>query len=410
MKIHCLYDDLVDLDNLKPHPKNRNKHPEDQIKRLAQILLYQGWRYPVKVSKLSGHVTSGHGRIEAAKVNGWKNVPVNFQEYENENQEYADVQADNAIASWSELDFSAINTDLGDLGPDFDIDLLGIKNFEIEVADKFQGDPDDVPEIPKEPQSKLGDLYFLGKHRLLCGDSTSIDDVERLMNGEKADMVFTDPPYGMFLDTDYSSMSEDSKTYHPVIGDGDDFRPELIQTCLGIFSYCSEVFLFGADYYSELIPNKNKGSWIVWDKRQGTTIDISTNIDKKFGSCFELCWSKTKHKRDIARILWSGIFGEGKNEERVGVRNVPKRYHPTQKPIALAEWFFERWGKPEDNVVDLYGGSGSTLIACEKTNRKCFMMEIDPLYCDVIVSRYVKFTGKNKIIRNGEEISWQDQG
>lgn len=136
MKIHCTHDTLVPISDLKPHPKNRNKHPQDQIERLAKILDYQGFRYPIKVSKLSGYVTSGHGRIEAAKHLGWTQVPVNFQDYTDEAQEYADVVADNSIASWSELDLSAINSDVPDLGPDFDIDLLGLKGFEIDVADK----------------------------------------------------------------------------------------------------------------------------------------------------------------------------------------------------------------------------------------------------------------------------------
>jgi len=136
MEVKCLYDGLVKVSELKPHPRNRNLHPPDQIKRLAKILKYQGWRYPVKVSKFSGFVTSGHGRIEAARLNGWETVPVNYQDYDNEEQEYADIQADNAIASWATLDLSGINADLGDLGPDFDIDLLGLKDFEIEPADK----------------------------------------------------------------------------------------------------------------------------------------------------------------------------------------------------------------------------------------------------------------------------------
>jgi hypothetical protein len=130
-KIHCLYDELVDPKTLKYHPKNRNKHPKDQIERLAKILEYQGWRYPIKVSKLSGCVTSGHGRIAAAFLKKWTQVPVVFQEYENEDQEYADVQSDNAIASWAELDLAGINLDVPDLGPDFDINMLGLKGFQI---------------------------------------------------------------------------------------------------------------------------------------------------------------------------------------------------------------------------------------------------------------------------------------
>ncbi len=139
MKIHCLYDSLVAVNKLKPHPKNRNKHPDEQITRLAEILEYQGWRYPIKVSKRSGFITSGHGRLEAAKKLGLKEVPVNFQEYDSEEQEYADLTADNAIALWAEIDFAAINADLPDLGPELNIDMLGIKDFILEPADKNNG-------------------------------------------------------------------------------------------------------------------------------------------------------------------------------------------------------------------------------------------------------------------------------
>lgn len=156
MVVRCSYDKLVPVHAFKSHPKNRNKHPEDQIKRLADILKYQGWRYPVKVSRQSGFVTSGHGRIEAAKLNGWTEIPVNFQDYESDEQEYADVQADNAIASWSELDLSGINLDLADLGPDFDIDLLGLKNFSIDPSYSDFEEPEEKGEPTlKEPQLKM---------------------------------------------------------------------------------------------------------------------------------------------------------------------------------------------------------------------------------------------------------------
>jgi hypothetical protein len=138
MEIRCNYDDVVLVSQLKAHPKNRNVHPKDQIARLARILQYQGWRYPVKVSKRSGFVTSGHGRIEAAKVLGWDKVPVNFQDYDSEEMEMADLTADNAIASWAELDLAGINQDIINLGPDFELDLLGIKDFVLEPAEKLE--------------------------------------------------------------------------------------------------------------------------------------------------------------------------------------------------------------------------------------------------------------------------------
>lgn len=132
MIIRCKYDTLVPIKELKLAPNNRNKHPKAQLKRLAEILAYQGWRYPIKVSNQTGTVTAGHGRIQAAQLNAWTHVPVNYQDYDNYEQEYADSVADNSIASWAELDLAGINTDLANLGPDFELDLLGILSFDLE--------------------------------------------------------------------------------------------------------------------------------------------------------------------------------------------------------------------------------------------------------------------------------------
>lgn len=132
VEIKCAYDELVRVCDLKAHPKNRNKHPKEQIERLCEILKYQGWRKPIVVSNRSGFITAGHGRLAAAKLLKMKEVPVDFQDYESDEVEYADVTADNAVALWAELDLSAINLDLGDLGPDFDINMLGIKDFTLD--------------------------------------------------------------------------------------------------------------------------------------------------------------------------------------------------------------------------------------------------------------------------------------
>jgi DNA modification methylase len=286
--------------------------------------------------------------------------------------------------------------DLEDEG--FDLTLLGFDDKELnallepEVTEGLT-DEDAVPDVPEEPKTKLGDIYILGNHRLMCGDSTSIDAVEKLMDGKKADVVFTDPPYGMFLNADYSAMGgKNSMTkrsgnkYDQVIGDNNDFSPELINTVFASFDYCKEIFLWGADYYAEHLPKKNEGSWIVWDKRG------DESADKMYGSTFELCWSKARHKRMMARVKWAGIFGMDKEHDK-------KRSHPTQKPVALVIWFFEYFSlKDKKNVVDLYGGSGSTLIASEKSNKSAFVMELDPKYCDVIVKRWEDFTGKKAVL------------
>lgn len=140
MKIHCSYDEIVKVTDLKPHPKNRNKHPDDQITRLAKILKYQGIRKPITISRQSGYITAGHGRLAAALKNKWTEFPVDYQDYDDDEQEYADVQSDNAIASWAELDLSEINTDIGELGPDFDIDLLGLKDFNLDFEPGSEDD------------------------------------------------------------------------------------------------------------------------------------------------------------------------------------------------------------------------------------------------------------------------------
>lgn len=154
MKIECAYDKLVPLSELRQHPKNRNKHPANQIERLAKVLKYQGWRKPITVSNRSGFITAGHGRLEAALKNGWKEVPVDYQDYESEEQEYADLTADNALASWAELDLSGINLDIGDLGPDFDIELLGLQEFTVEPADKLD-------EMTKTLQDDMNKKFIL---------------------------------------------------------------------------------------------------------------------------------------------------------------------------------------------------------------------------------------------------------
>jgi len=279
--------------------------------------------------------------------------------------------------------------------PDINIDDLKVLLTGEEGTKADDELPEDILVI-----SKLGDLWELNNHRILCGDSTDAEQVGKLMAGEKADMVFTDPPYGMFLDADYSSMEGIGKgnKYSNVKGDHKDFNPELINSIFINFSYCREIFLWGADYYAELIPKRNKGCFIVWDKMKGGE-GANDKYDKMFGSNFELCWSKTRHKRAIARVLWKGIFGLEKEHDH-------KRHHPTQKPTELVLWFLDKFSKNNKPITDPFLGSGSTLIACEKTDRICYGMEIEPHYVDVSVRRWIDWCKQNnraiKIKLNGK--------
>lgn len=301
----------------------------------------------------------------------------------------ANIAANKGAGEWDDGKLTAWLGELNDLDFDMDFTMFDSKElakFDIETGDKSRTGPggtdeDHVPE--KSPAiTKPGDTYKLGDHRLMCGDSTKETDIARLIKEHKADMVFTDPPYGMNLDTDYSKIKGSKNTqaapgtvakkYRPIIGDDQFFDPSLV---LNFFKEVQEIFLWGGDYYCTNLP---LGTFIVWDKNNG-----NESADRMIGNAYEMCWSKSKHKKIMARIFGRGTFGHDK-----------VKIHPTQKPVQLVEWFFEQWGNGCQNIIDLFGGSGSTLIACEKTNRKCFMMEIDPHYCDVIIDRWEKYTGR----------------
>jgi len=391
--------DIVPLSKLTPHPENMHEHSDEQIDRLIDLINYQGWRNPIVVQKGTNLIVAGHGRCLAARKMGIEKVPVLYQEFESEEQLYAYIVSDNAIGkdTWATLDYSMINAKIQDMGPEFDIDLLGIKDFVVEPAEKFepQADEDEVPEV-ESPITKRGDIWLLGNHRVMCGDSTMIDDVEKLMNGEKADMVFTDPPYGMNLKTDYAdSWGEQSNTsgnigfretrnHKPVLGDNKDFD---FKTFYALVEDIKEQFWWGADYYCQEIPKD--GGWLVWDKTGGN----ESMMNVGFNANFELVWTKQKHKRDLIKHTWKGVAGMKKEDGN--------RVHPTQKPIGLCEYFIEKWSK--ERVIDLFLGSGSTLLACEKTNRKCYGMELDEHYCDVIVKRWQNYTGKEAMLESTGE-------
>ena len=369
------------------------------IKDLPQMLDIR----PIVVNK-DMMVLGGNMRLKACVEAGLVEVPIIIADNLTKEQEKEFLIKDNV--SGGEWDWDMIanewnEVELIEWGLDMPLD------FETEL----EAEEDDY-EMPDTIQTDivLGDLFEIGEHRLLCGDSTDSDQVAKLMNGQKADMVFTDPPYGMKLNADYSgaksSLSffgekgvKSGKKYDNVIGDHDDFTPELINTIFACFNDCKEIFIWGADYFAELLPNKNDGSWVVWDKRANGNDDLEADksSDKMYGSTFELCWSKNKHKRDIARVKWAGIFGTEKEFDH-------KRHHPTQKPSLLPQWFFNKWGKENDLIADLFLGSGSTMVASHQLKRKCYGMELDPKYCQVIVDRMKKLDSTLVIKRNGIKI------
>jgi DNA modification methylase len=383
---------VVPVEALIPYAMNSRTHSDAQVAQLAASIREFGFTNPILVDEQS-NLIAGHGRLLAARKLGLTEVPAVVVTGLDDRKRRALIIADNKLALNAGWDEEALRVEMEDLGADYG-ELMGFSQEELSdilnAVEPTEGltDEDEVPEVPEQPVTVLGDVWVLGKHRVMCGDSTSIDAVDKLMDGQKADMVFTDPPYGMFLNTDYDSMfaadkahRKTGKRFDEVAGDHDDFGPELISTIFTAFPDAKEVFIWGADYFSDLIPNRKDGSWVVWDKR------TNENMDKVSGNTFELCWSKQKHKRLIARILWSGHHGMAKDDTKT-------RVHPTQKPVELVSWFFDQWGKDCKSVADLFGGSGSTLIACDKTARTARLMELDPKYVDVIVKRWQDFTGK----------------
>lgn len=401
MNIKCQYKDLVDLHVLQPNPKNPNKHPKNQIERLAQIIDYQGMRSPIVVSKRSGFITKGHGRLEALKQLKWQKAPVDYQEYEDEAQEYADMVADNAIAEWAAQDLSEINLEMIELGPDFDVDMLGIENFTIEPIEKYdEATQDDVPEVKHDPITKRGDVWLLGEHRVMCGDSTMIDDVEKLMNGEKADMVFTDPPYG----DNHASMEMNRKNMKkgkgPIVSkvnkiknDSDiSFLEEVAANSINFLKEKAPKLVFFKWSKWELIKKYfgvygEPNSCCVWDKEK---IAAATYIFNPVHE-FAFFWGSLANKKNKSNLtnVWRCL----KEKEN-------KHLHPTVKPIEICENAIDAACENRGLVLDLFLGSGSTLIACEKTNRKCYGMELDEHYCDIIVERWQKYTGKQATLES----------
>lgn len=391
------------MTNIKFDQRNYRKH-NDKNKNLINKSLKECGAGRSIVIDNEGEIIAGNGIYEQAQKLGIKTKIIETDGSELVVVKRTDLATDDekrkqlAVMDNSTSDSSEFDIEL--LSEDFEVDTLNDWGIELEIENLNSQEvvEDEVPE-EVETRCKLGDIWQLGEHRLMCGDSTSITDVEKLMNGVKADMVFTDPPYGMNLDTDYSKMNgakknTEFKQHKNIVGSKqyeqgkvDEFNPEMIDLILSL--NIKETFLWGADYFAELLPNKNDGSWIVWDKR-----DDNEQFDKMFGSSFELCWSKNKHKRDIARVRWCGVFGTEKEFDK-------KRYHPTQKPTALVQWFLDRYSKENQIILDLYGGSGSTLIACEQLDRKCYMMELDPHYCDVIIQRWENLTGEKGVLLNG---------
>lgn len=382
---------------IKPYPKNAKKHPKKQIEQVANSIKEFGMNQPIVVDK-QGVIIVGHGRYEALKSLGWDIKPEYIRVVDlTEEQAKSYRLADNKLNE-SEWDMNLVIEELKGLS-DTMLDLTGFnKDLVIEPDEK----DDEVPEVPTESQSKLGDLYELGSHRVLCGDSTQQETVLRLMEGKKADMVFTDPPYGVDYDGGHAEkgkrrekLDNDDKT---------DMYGGSLPMAYAFSNDSAPLYLWFADRFAKDVLNAldkssyQVRSWIIWNKNMAQFGAIGAQY-------------KTKHEPVIYAFkkgkapTWNGVT----NEVTVWDidRHSKNEFHPTQKPTALCERAIKNHLGVEAIILDLFLGSGSTLIASQKTGRICYGMELDPKYVDVIVQRYCDYVNDYKIKKNGQEIIWQ---
>jgi len=358
---------------METSPYQRNKHPEDQIKRLAKIMKKEGVTHPISITKGTNQICFGEGRKEAAILNKWTEFPIKYVEFDNEDQHFRMVQSDNAVAMWAELDFKSINLDLQNFGP-FDIDLLGIKDFVVEPADKYgDQDADNVPEV-RTTSIKLGDLFQLGNHRLLCGDSTDRAQVERLLNGEKADMVFTDPPYG--IGYEYNSHDDSSA----------EENSQMVAAALLAYE-CGKVWTPGKMNLERDMNRFGKAKIAIWYKKfamAGSGLGGASTFEPIL-----IVEPKEKH-------LPNDVLVVPTEREELNGQSL-RELHSCPKPVDLYVQLIQAFTLVGDKIAEPFCGSGTTLIACEKTNRKCFGMEIDPQYCQVIIDRFEKFSNTKAV-------------
>jgi len=370
----------VKISKVKGNPNNPRIIKNDKFKKLVKSI--QEFPEMLKLRPIvvdeDMMVLGGNMRLKASKGAGLKEVWIEVAEGLTEEQKKEFIVKDNVGFGEWEWDMLANEWDSVQLA-EWGLDVW--ENEDDKVTEGLIED-DEIPEV-KESIIKRGDIWQLGEHRIMCGDSTSSDDVAKLMNGEKADMVFTDPPYGMDLDAEFQKIHKGAttgKNHRAVIGDDKYYNPQHI---FDFFDDVKEIFIWGADYFIKSIPNSENGSWIIWDKTVG-------KFEGRIGNEFEMCFSKKRHKKFIERIEWVGYNGM-QNED------TKKRVHPTQKPIKLTENIIEKYSKKNNLIIDIFLGSGSTLIAAEKLNRKCYGMELDEKYCDVIIERWEQFTGQTAV-------------
>lgn len=384
----------VPIADLIPYARNPRKN-DPAVQRIAASLKEYGLVKNSIVVDEEMVLITGHTTMKAMQALKWTHSPEVTQVFGlTEAQKKAYRLADNRLGEEAKWDTELLALEIEDLkAMDYDLDLTGFENIELE---KLAGLDLEVHEddftVPPEIETDIqrGDLFRLGRHRLLCGDSTSAEDVGRLMEGKKADLLLTDPPYGInIVNTGRVGIDAPAgfgkvgtrrmvkaRTYHNIEGDDHPFDPRPFLDLAPV------VMLFGGNNFASRLPDSP--AWLVWDKKAEKGADHNNFSD------VELVWTNLKQKScPIYRHLWSGLLREG--DRNVELKD---RVHPTQKPVGLIAAILSDHSNPGALCLDPFLGSGTTLVACEQLGRTCYGMEISPQYCQVIIDRWEKLTGQ----------------
>lgn len=401
---------LVDIDKLVPYARNARTHSEAQLAQLRASIRAFGFNNPVLIDENYG-IIAGHGRVEAARREGMKKVPCVLIDHMTEAEKRAHIITDNKTALNAGWDEELLKIELGDLAEmKFDLTLTGFDEDELKLILDFDKDEPQVSEdefeeqLPEEPITQVGDIYQLGRHRLMCGDSTDTETVAKLMAGAKADLYLTDPPYNV----DYEGKTKDALKIQNDKMDNDVFRQFLRDA----FAAADAAMKCGAVFYIWHADSEGYNF-------RGACFDIGWQVRQ----C--LIWNKNsmvmgrqdyhwKHEpclygwKEGAGHLWAS------DRKQTTILNFDRptasKEHPTMKPVLLFDYQIKNNTKAEDIVLDSFGGSGTTLIACEQNGRTAYLMELDPKYCDVIVDRYIKLKGSADevvLIRDGAKQAYK---
>lgn len=412
------------IDKITPYEQNAKKHPANQVEHIANSIREFGFRQPLVVDA-DNVIVIGHGRLLAAKKLGMKEVPAVRADDLTQEQIKALRLADNKTNE-SEWDFGLLSDELGEI---FEINMsdFGFENIStFETADDVVEDEYDE-EYPEEPKAKLGDIYQLGEHRLMCGDSTSVKDVAKLMNGENAELLFTSPPYSDMREYNGGKMLDVQKlaTFINAYSDSCSY----LAVNLGIKRDNYEIVPYW-NYYIDAAHASGKKllAWNIWDKgecgsiaNQNAFIPIRHEFIFVFGSCSKSL-NKTWEKKpeSINQKKTSGLRQKDGSIKTItrGDTTLPMKEmesvllctevkgarefdHPAPFPIGLPFEYIIALSEKNDIIVEPFGGSGTTLMACEQSERKCYIMELDEHYVDTIIARWEKFTGrKAKLIES----------